>query len=54
MEKYGNFMDQDYPPIEVVEVMAEYDNEPAYEVDQGAIFRTVDNRFIGVVISGCS
>jgi len=54
LTKHGLFFDQEAPPIPVVECVAEYDVSGPYEVDNGAIFKTKDGKFIGVVISGCS
>ena len=54
LDKYDRYMDQEDPPVPVVECVSEFDDSPSYEVDMSAIFRTEDNRFVGVVLSGCS
>lgn len=54
MEEYGNFMDQEKPPVPLLKCVAEYDDSALYEVDEGAIFETMDRKYVGVVISGCS
>ena len=54
IEEYGNFMDQENPPVPLEKCVAEYDASEAYEVDEGAIFKTMDGKYVGVVISGCS
>ena len=51
---YGNFFDQENPPVPVVECISEYNNSEPYEVDHSAIFETEDGRYVAVVISGCS
>ena len=47
------YFEQEEPPEGVLGLVEEYDQSPSYEVDMGAVFRTV-NGFRGVVISGCS
>ena len=47
-------MDQELAPVELSKCVAEYDISPSYELDAGAIFETMDGKFIGVVISSCS
>ena len=54
MENYSPFTDQENPPVEISELIAEYDVSPDYEIDAGAIFRTINGKYIAVVISGCS
>ena len=54
LREYGMFMDQQDPPVRVEKVLAEYDISEPYEVDQGAIFETINHKFIGVTIAGCS
>jgi hypothetical protein len=54
LTNYGSFFDQEEPPVPVIECVSEYNNSEPYEVDQSAIFKTEDGRYIGVVISGCS
>jgi len=48
------FTDQEPFPVPVEELVEEYDTSESYELDAGAIFRTVDNKYLGVVVSGCS
>ena len=53
LENYGNYMDQEDPPVPVIDFIAEYDASEPYEIDMGAVFKT-EKGFLGVVIGGCS
>lgn len=54
IEKYGHFMDQECAPVLLDKCIVEYDISDQCEVDEGAIFKTIDGKHIGVVITGCS
>lgn len=54
IETHGNFMDQEPSPVPLLKCVAEYNASEPYEVDEGAIFETMDGKYIGVVIGGCS
>lgn len=54
LDKVNPFTDQEPFPVPVKELIVQYDNSPSYELDAGAIFRTIDGKYLGVVVSGCS
>ena len=48
------FTDQEHFPVPVKELVERYDTSLDYELDAGAVFKTVDDKYLGVVVSGCS
>jgi hypothetical protein len=54
LEKCHPFTDQEPFPVLIREMVEQYDTSESYELDAGAIFRTIDDRYLGVVVSGCS
>jgi hypothetical protein len=54
IKSFDPFTDQEPFPVEVVSIIGQHDTSGSYALDAGAIFRTADGRFLGVVVSGCS
>lgn len=48
------FTDQEIFPVPVCECVEQYDTSEEYELDAGAVFKTKDRNYLGVVVSGCS
>lgn len=48
------YTDQESFPVPVVELLAEYNVSESYELDAGAIFKTINGEYLGVTVSGCS
>ena len=48
------YTDQEPFPVPIIKVLDECDVSESYELDAGAIFKTVNGKYLGVVVSGCS
>ena len=54
LECASPYTDQEPFPVPIVEIIEEYNVSESYELDAGAIFKTISGKYIGVVVSGCS
>lgn len=54
IDNYDPFTDQESFPEPMDYLVEEYDRSGSYELDAGAIFKTVSGKYRGVVVSGCS
>lgn len=51
---YSPFFDQEPPEMPIAEMITSEDCSEPYELDACAVFRTIDNKYLVVEVSGCS